>query len=328
MDRRAFLRGISQTAFGFAVVAHAEKSRVPVIGFLNLQSEAEWAPRVTSFERGLAEGGYVVGRDIVVEFRWADGQYERLPALAMELVQQQVAVLVATGGGQPIVAAKAATSTIPIVFTLGSDPVRLGVVDSLNRPGANITGITILGLDLTEKRVGILHELVPKAATIGLLVNPDNPRLAEPEAQVASDAARKIGVQVRVVGARNEVEIDRAFSALSQERVSALLIGSDASFEIRRDQVVSLAARLELPTIYPQRESVSAGGLASYGTNLNAAYRQAGLYVAKILAGAKPAMLPVVQLSSVELVLNSKTAKALALPLSPSLLARADEIIQ
>jgi putative ABC transport system substrate-binding protein len=328
MNRRTFVRSVAATAMGLTVVARAQKSELPAIGFLNLASAAEWEPRVAAFRRGLAEGGYVDGRNVTIDFRWAEGNYDRLPALAAELVQRRVSVIVATGGGPVILAAKSATLTIPIVFTLGNDPVRLGVVASLNRPGGNITGVSILTLELAAKRVSVLHELVPKATTIGLLVNPDNARLAEPETSTMRDAALKLGLHLSVQSARNESEISQAFSALVRERAGALLIGSDASYESRREQLVALAARHSLPTLYPQRESVAAGGLASYGTNVSDGYRQAGVYAAKILGGAKPADLPVVQSSNVELVVNLKTAKALNLSIPQSVLSRADEVIQ
>lgn len=328
MDRRRFVRSVAVSAIGLPVVARAQKTDLPIIGFLGLASAVDWAPRVAAFERGLAEVGYADGRNINIEFRWAEGKYDRLETLAVDLVQRRVAIIIATGGGPPLLSAKAATSKIPIVFTLGNDPVKLGAVASLNRPGANITGITLLGLDLAPKRVGLLHELVPKAASIGLLVNPDNERLAEPEARATLDAASNLSLHLNILRARNEQEITQAFAELTRVRIEALVVGSDASYESQRGQIVRLAQQYALPTIYPQRESVTAGGLASYGTNLSEAYRQAGIYAGKILNGAKPAELPVLQLSSVELVINLKTARALGLTIPQSLLMRADEVIQ
>ena len=327
MKRRDLLNLLTATAVGFPVIARAQKSEVPIVGFLNLASAVEWAPRVAAFRRGLAEAGYTDGRNVRIEFRWAEGKYDRLPALAAELVERRVAVIVATGGGPPVLAAKAATSTIPIVFTLGNDPVRLGAVASLNRPGGNITGISILGLELAAKRLGVLHELVPQARAIGLLVNSDNERLSGPETRDMLDAAGKLGLHLSVQSARNEREISQAFSVLASQRTEALVIGSDALYESRRGQLVELAAQHVLPTIYPQRESVEAGGFASYGTNLNDAYRQAAVYVGKILGGAKPADLPVLR-SSVEFVINLRTAKTLKLAIPQALLLRADELIQ
>jgi len=327
MDRRTFVGSLSAISVGLTVVARAQKTELPVVGFLNLASAADWTPRVAAFQRGLGEAGYTDGRNVRIEFRWAEGQYDRLPTLAADLVQRRVAVIVATGGGPPLLAAKAATSTTPIVFTLGNDPIRLGVVNSLNRPGGNITGITLLGLELTAKRVAVLHDLVPRAAAIGLLVNPANPALAEPEASAALDAARRLGLQLSIQRAHNEQEIEQAFSALAKERADALVVGSDAFYESKRDQIVALAAKYALPTIYPQRESVTSGGLVSYGTNLSDAYRQAGIYVGKILGGAKPADLPILQ-SSVEMLINLKTAKALKLEIPQAMLLRADEVIQ
>jgi putative ABC transport system substrate-binding protein len=327
MDRRTFVGSVAATTLGFIGVTRAQKTDLPVIGFLNLASAADWAPRVVAFQHGLAEAGYTEGRNIRIEFRWAEGRYDRLPALAADLVQRRVAVLVATGGGPPLLAAKAATSTIPIVFTLGNDPVKLGIVASLNRPGGNITGITLLGLELAAKRVGVLHDLVPKATAIGLLVNPANASLAEPEANAALDAASKLALHLSIHRARNELEIDQAFSALASERAEALAVGSDAMYEAKKDQLVALAAKYALPTIYPLRESVTAGGLASYGANLSDAYRQAGIYVGKILGGARPADLPVLQ-SQVEMVINLKTAKTLGITIPQDLRLRADQVIQ
>ena len=328
MERRTFFGSIAVTALGFTRVSRAQKTEVPVVGFLNLASPLDWAPRVLAFQRGLAEAGYSDGQNVKIEFRWAEGKYDRLPALAADLVQRGVAVIVATGGSPPLLAAKEATSTIPIVFTLGMDPIRLGVVTSFNRPNGNITGVTILGLELAAKRLGVLHELVPKATAAGLLVNPDNESLTEAETTAALDAAHKLGLQVRVKGARSEQEIRQAFAELARERTDALVVGTDAWYETKREQLVALAARHALPTIYPQRESVAAGGLASYGTNLSDAYRQAGNYVGKILSGAKPADLPILQSSTIELAINLKTAKALGLTIPQSLLMRADEVIQ
>jgi putative ABC transport system substrate-binding protein len=328
MDRRTFVGSVAAAAIGFPAFARAQKAELPTIGFLSLAAAADWAPRVAAFQRGLAEAGYTDGRNVRVEFRWAEGNYDRLQALAADLVQRRVAVIVATGGGPPLLAAKSSTSTIPIVFTLGNDPVKLGAVTSLNRPGANITGISILGLELAPKRVGVLHEIVPKATSIGLLVNPANERLAEPEAKSALDAARNLGLRLTTLRARNEQEIRQAFANLARDGIEALVVGTDAAYEFRRGQIIALAQQYSLPTIYPQRESVTAGGLASYGTSLSEAYRQAGIYAGKILGGARPAELPVLQLSTVELVINLKTAKALGLAIPQSILLRADELIQ
>jgi putative ABC transport system substrate-binding protein len=285
-------------------------------------------PRVAAFRRGLAEAGYIDGTNATISFRWAEGTYERLVALASDLVQRHVEVIVATGGGPSVLAAKSATSSIPIVFTLGSDPVRLGVVSSLSHPSGNITGVTMLLIELAAKRLEMLHELVPRAAFIGLLVNRDNDSVAGQEARATLEAARRLGLKLSIVHARSEQEIDQAFLALAHERADAIIVGSDAVYESRRKQLIQLAAQYMVPTLYPQRESAAAGGLASYGTNLDEAYRQAGIYVGKILGGVKPSALPILQLSSVELVINLKTAEALRLPVPQSLLLRADEVIQ
>jgi putative ABC transport system substrate-binding protein len=328
MSRRKFIRGASATAVWYTIVAQAQSRNIPEIGFLNLASASEMEPRVAAFRRGLAEAGYIDGANATISFRWAEGKYERLTPLASDLVQRHVEVIVATGGGPSVLAAKTATSTIPIVFTLGSDPVQLGLVRSLNRPSGNITGVTMLLLELAAKRLEMLHELVPRASSIGLLVNRDNDSVAVPEAKSTVEAAHRLGLHLSVVHARSEQEIDQAFSALARGRAEAVVVGSDAVYESRRKQLVAVAAQYMLPTLYPQRESVELGGLASYGTDLSEAYRQAGIYVGKILGGAKPAALPVLQLNSVELVINVNTAKALGLVIPQSLLLRADEVIQ
>jgi putative tryptophan/tyrosine transport system substrate-binding protein len=327
MDRRTFIGNVAGSLLAAPFAARAQKPGKPVIGFLNPASPATWVRRVAAFRRGLADAGYIEGKNVSIEFRWAEGRYDRLQAMAVDLVRRQVAVIVATGGGRSVLAAKAATSTIPIVFTLGNDPVRLGLIASVNRPGGNITGVSILTLELAAKRLEVLHALVPKADVIALLSNPDNPQL-EPEARVTQDAARGLGLQVLVLTARNEEEIAAAFAKIAQAHAGALLVGSDALLEARRDQLMSLAARYAMPTLYSETDIVAEGGLASYGANFNEAYREAGVYAGKILNGANPAELPVLQPSSVELAINVKTAKALGLTVPQALLLRADEVIR
>jgi len=327
MDRRTF---IGSAAGGLLVVslgARAQKPAIPVIGFLSLASPALWTPYVAGFRQGLKEMGYVDGQNVAIEFRWAEGHYDRVPALAADLVRRQVAIMVATGGPLTVLAAKAATATIPIVFTMGGDPVALGVVASFGHPGGNVTGVNIFSSQLQQKRLELLHELVPKATAIALIVNPDTTN-AESLVREIQDAARSLGQQVHILRARTEQDIDAAFATLVQLRVGALVVGADAFFTARREQFVALAARLAAPTIYEWREFVMAGGLMSYGPSLSEAYRQAGIYTGNILNGAKPADLPVLQPTKIELVINLKTAKALGLTVSQSVRLRADELIQ
>jgi putative ABC transport system substrate-binding protein len=314
-------------AIELTFAAWAQAAEVPVIGFLNPSSPMELAPRVEAFRRGLAEAGYTEGKNVSVEFRWAEGRYERLAALAADLVRRRVAVIVASGGSRSVLAAKGVTSSIPIVFTLGNDAVALGLVASLNRPGGNVTGVNVLAQELVAKRLEVLHEAVPRAMTIALLENPDNP-VAEPEARAGAEAAQRLHLHLNVLSARNEEEINQAFSAIVETRTDALIIGTDIFYEYRRTQLAALAAQHMLPTMSSNREFVVAGGFASYGANFNDAYRQAGIYAGRILDGTKPGDLPILQPDSVELVINMKTAKALGLTIPQSLLLRADELIQ
>ena len=325
MDRRAFIRSSAGT-LALASFASRAQSGNPTIGFLCGESPARWGRLVAAFRQGLTETGYAEGRNVGIEFRWADGQDERLPELATDLVRRRVAVLVATGGPNPALAAKAATSTIPTVFTLGGDPVKLGLVASLGRPGGNITGVGFNTAQLSEKRLQLLHELVPRATVIAVLVAPDNPN-AESVARQTNDAARSLGLRIQVLKARTEQEIDAAFAALVQLRAGALFVAPDGFFYDRREQIAALAARNSVAACYDLREFVEVGGLVSYGSNLSDVYRQAGIYTARILNGAKPADLPILQVSKVELVLNLKTANALGLTLPQSVRMRADELI-
>ena len=327
MDRRAFIGSVAGGLLAAPLGAWAQQPAMPVIGFLGSLSPATNNPQVLpGFQAGLAETGYVEGKNVAIEYRWAEGHYDRLPALAADLVSRRVAVLVAGGTGVAQ-AAKAATSTIPIVFADQSDPVASGLVASLGRPGGNATGVTTFAVELDAKRLELLHELVPKASLIALLLNPDR-ATAEPQAREAQAAARSFGLQLQVLRARTQQEIDAAFATFVQLRPGALLVGSDPFFDSRREQIIGLAARHAVPTIFELREFVAAGGLMSYGPSLFEAVRQMGIYTGKILHSAKPADLPVLQPTKFVLVINMKTAKALGLTIPPSLLLRADELIQ
>jgi putative tryptophan/tyrosine transport system substrate-binding protein len=305
----------------------AQQKTMPVIGFLGSTSPGAFAPNVAAFHRGLSEAGYVEGQNVAIEYRWAEGNFDRLPALAADLVARKVDVIVSGGGGIGTFAAKSATSTIPIVFAVGGDPVELGLIASLARPGGNLTGVSIITVELMPKRFELLSELVPQARLIALLANPNSPS-AERTTRVVEEAARAKGLRLHILKANNESEIDAAFSTVVQLQASALVVGADAFFNSRREQLVALAARHAIPAIYEWREFAASGGLISYGASLAASHRQAGIYAGKILKGAKPADLPVEQPTKFELVINLKTAKAIGLTVPQSLLARADEVIE
>jgi putative ABC transport system substrate-binding protein len=304
---------------------HAQQKAMPMIGYLNSGSAGSTAPGVAAFREGLSETGYVEGQNVAIEYRWAEGRYDRLPALAADLVGRKVDVI-ATVGTPSALAAKGATSTIPIVFSAG-DPVGEGLVAGLARPGGNLTGVSILTVELMPKRLELLAELVPQAGVIALLVNPNN-AITERIMRDVQEAARAKGVQLHILKAGTESEIDAAFATLVQLHIGALLVGTDSFLSGRRDQLVALASRHAVPAIYESRYLAAAGGLISYGPSQTAASRQVGNYVGKVLKGAKPADLPVEQPTIFELVVNLKTAKALGLTIPPSILARADEVIE
>ena len=325
IGRRELLVALGSTAAG-PLAARAQQPAMPVIGFLNAASPDTNADRLRRFHQGLKDTGYVEGENVAIEYRWAQGQLDRLPALAAELVRRQVAVIAAFGD-IAAVAAKAATTAIPIVFGVSENPVKAGLVASLNRPGSNATGINFLGAELGSKQLGLLHELVPAAVRVGLLVNPRVPQTETVTRDVAA-AASTIGLQIDVVEASESREIEAAFRTLVRNRADALVIGADPFFASRRLQLATLATRHAIPAIFNIREYAEAGGLMSYGTSLIETYRQVGIYTGKILKGAKPADLPVEQSSKFELIINLPTARALGLEVPPTLLARADEVIE
>jgi putative ABC transport system substrate-binding protein len=326
MRRRDFVTLLGGAAVGWPRVARAQQV-MPVIGFLNPTSPDVYADRLRAFRQGLKEIGYAEGENVAIAYRWAEGQYHRLPEMAAELVARKVAVIVAAGGNPSAFAGKAATTTIPIVFSVAEDPVKLGLVASLARPGGNATGINILSGEVVAKRLELLRELVPAATRVAVLINPtfpgSNNTVAEGEA-----AARAMGLQMRVVRASSSREISAAFATFERERPDALFVESDPFFTARRIQLSLLAARHAIPAAYGPRELAEVGGLMSYGTSLAEVWRQVGVYAGRILKGAKPADLPVVQVSRFELVINAETARLLGLAVPPMLLARADEVIE
>jgi ABC-type uncharacterized transport system substrate-binding protein len=327
MKRREFITLLGGAAAAWPLNARAQQTAMPMIGFLGSESSNQFAARLQAFREGLKEAGFVEGRNVAIEYRWAESQYERLPALAVDLVRRQVAAIAATTT-PALLAARAATTTIPIIFLTGSDPVEVGLVASLNRPGGNMTGVANLTVETSAKQLQLLHELVPTATVVAVLVNPKNPIYAETFSKNFQAAGRAIRQQIRVVNAGTERDIDTAFADLVQRGAGALVVGNDSFFNSRPDLFVTLAARHALPAIYPYREFVAAGGLMSYGSSLADAYRQVGIYTGRILKGEKPADLPVQQSAKVELVINLKTAKALGLTVPLALLGRADEVIE
>ena len=326
MKRREFITLISGAVAAWPLAARAQQPAMPVIGFLSTRSPEESAHLVAAFQSGLADNGYIAGQTVLIEYRWALGQYDRLPTMAADLVRRPVAVLATVGGEPAAMAAKTETSTIPIVFAM-DDPVKQGLVESFNRPGGNATGMAVLSPDLEAKRLGLLHELVPQASTIGVLLNPNFPP-AQHQLEEVQIAAQATNLQILALRASTDRDIDEAFDRLIKQRIPALSVASDPFFDTRRDKLIGLAARYAVPTIYQFREYPAAGGLISYGIDIANVYRQIGIYVGRILKGAKPADLPVMQPTKFELVLNLKTAKTLRLAIPSGVFSIADEVIE
>jgi putative tryptophan/tyrosine transport system substrate-binding protein len=327
MRRRNFITLLGGAAVGLPLAARAQHPAMPVIGYLGIRSAESDASRLTGLRRGLNETGYVEGRNLTIEYRWGGNQPDRLPALVAELIQMRVAVIV-TPGLPSTLAAKAATTTIPILFVAGADPVQLGLVASLNRPGGNLTGFNAFNNELGAKGLALLHELVPSTTTIGFLGNPNNPITDELVTRDVLAAAPAMGIRIQILKATTDREIDAAFENLIQAQTGALLVGNDAFFNSRIEQIVALAAHHAIPVMYPSPESIVAGGLISYGGSVTEPYRQVGLYAGRILKGEKPADLPVIQASKFELVINLKTARVLGLAIPAKLLALADQVIE
>jgi putative ABC transport system substrate-binding protein len=327
MRRREFISLIGGVAATWPLAGQAQQPTLPVVGFVNIASAKDYAPQSSAFLKGLSEAGYVDGRNVVVEFHWAEGRIDRLPAVMADLVRRQVAVIAATST-EVTIAAKAANTTIPIVFETASDPVRLGLVAQLNRPGGNVTGITSVNVEIAPKRLQLLHELVPTASVTALLVNPANPRLAETNIKQFQTAARALGLELHVLNASTERDFDGVFAKLIQLRAGGLIIGPDSFFTSRNEQLAALTVRHAVPAIYHNRSFAAAGGLLSYGAETADAYRLTGIYVGRVLKGEKPADLPVQQATKVELYINLKTAKALGITIPNTLIGRADEVFE
>jgi len=327
MKRREFIAVLGGAAATWPLVARAQQSTMPVIGFLSSRSPDESASVVSAFRQGLRESGYVVGQNVAIEYRWADGHYDQLPALAAELVGLRVAAILAAGGSPSALAAKKATSTIPIIFSAADDPVGLGLVESLNRPGGNMTGMSLFNATLSAKRFELLHELVPSAKVIAYLANPAGPS-ARIDVKGAQAAAKTFDVDLQVLNATNDREIEAAFARLGELHAGAIIVAGEPFFDSRRAAIVELAARHAIPASYSWRENVAMGGLLSYGNSITDSYRKSGIYCSRILKGERPADLPVMQPTNFELTINLKTARALGLTVPAALLIGADELIE
>jgi putative ABC transport system substrate-binding protein len=327
MKRREFIRLLGSAAAAWPLAARAQQPSMPVIGFLSSRSPGESAGVVAAFREGLRDAGFVEGRNLAIAFRWADGRYDSLPALAAELVDLRVALIFAAGGPPTAFAVKAATSTIPIVFSAVSDPVEIGLVPSLNQPGGNITGMAVFNATLAGKRVELTKELIPTAAVIGYLLNPVD-QMSAVESRDALAAARALGIDLKILNASSEEDVETAFAAMANLRADALVVAGEPFFDSKRERIVALAARNGVASVYAWREYVLAGGLISYGSDLPESYREAAIYAGRILKGEKPTSLPVKQPTKFRLAVNLKTAKALGLTVPPTLLARADEVIE
>jgi putative ABC transport system substrate-binding protein len=328
MRRREFIGLVGGVAITWPLASRAQQRAIPVIGYLGAQSPELWASRVRAFRQGLNETGYIEGQNVAIEYRWAEGHYDRYPAFVAEFIANDVTLIVAAGSTPAIVAAKAATATIPIVFLTAADPVQAGFVSSLNRPGGNLTGVTALSLELTSKQLELLHEFVPTAKVVGLLLNPTNPVLAEAQSKDMPATARRLGLELPILHARSEAEFDSVFASLVQLRAGGLVIGGETLFTTGSEKLAALSLRHAMPAIYQFREFAAAGGLISYGASLLDAHRLTGVYAGQILRGEKPADFPVQQATKLELVINLKAAKTLGLTVPPSLLARADEVVE
>ena len=328
MRRRDLIKGIAGLAVAWPLAARAQQAAMPVVGLLGATTAQGYGAQLAAFRQGLSEAGFVEGRDVAIEYRWADNQYDRLPELAADLVSRNVAVIATVGGNAAALAAKAATTTIPVVFHGGLDPVKAGFVASLSRPGGNLTGVVTLNEEIGRKRLELIREAVPAATTLGLLLNPTNKVVAEPLYKDVQAGARELGLQLRVLNASTESDFERVFASLKQMQLGALVIISDPFFISKSEQLAALTIRYAVPAIFPYRTFTDAGGLMSYGGSYTDSYRLSGVYTGRILKGEKPANLPVQQATKVELVINQKTAKALGISVPQALISRADEVIE